>query len=148
MLTISQAIVEGQPPDLPEEGFSVEAHDFVRGCLNKIPKLRPTYAMLLNHPWISGLAKPTTIAEVEDEDTSDETPNIAGRYDKEVADWVTEALDNRHKRIKEGGKADPDKPALHAAPLDAVSSPATDKTFGLPEKLESVQLNGTEAAVA
>lgn len=143
-----QAIVDGQPPDLPKEGFSAEARNFVRGCLNKIPNLRPTYAMLLSHPWISDLAKPTTIAEVEDEDTSDETPHMAGRYDKEVADWVIEALEKRNARIREGGKADPDKPALHAAPLDAVSSPAKDTTPGLPEMLETIQLNGAEAAVA
>lgn len=142
------AIVDGQPPDLPKEGFSLEAHDFVRGCLNKVPKLRPTYAMLLNHPWISGLAKPTTIAEVEDEDTSNETPTMLGRYDKEVADWVVSALEKRSKRIKEGGKADPDKPALHAAPLDTIASPAIDKSPGLPEKLGSLKLNGAEAAMA
>lgn len=39
------AIVEGEPPDLPEDGFSEAARDFARGCLNKIPKLRPTYPM-------------------------------------------------------------------------------------------------------
>jgi len=103
--------------------------------------------MLLSHAWISDLAKPTTITEVEDEDTSDETPHMA-RYDKEVADWVIEALDKRNTRIREGGKADPDKPALHAARLDAVSSPAKDTTLGLPEKLEAMQLNGAEPALA
>ena len=49
-------------------------------------------------------------------------------------------------RIREGGKADPDKPTLHA--LDAVSSPAKDATPGLPEKLDTMQLNGAEPAVA
>ncbi|RPB23191.1 kinase-like protein [Terfezia boudieri ATCC MYA-4762] len=142
------AIVDGQPPDLPKEGFSAEAHNFVRGCLNKIPNLRPTYAMLLSHAWISDLAKPSTITEVEDEDTSDETPHMTGRYDKEVADWVAEALEKRNTRIREGGKADADKPALHAAPLDAVSSPANDAAPGLPEKLEAMQLNGAEPSVA
>jgi len=104
--------------------------------------------MLLSHPWISDLAKPTTIVEVEDEDTSDETPHMAERYDKEVAKWVIAALEERNTRIREGGKADPEKPALHAAPLNAVSSPAKDITPGLPKKLETVQLNGAEAAVA
>ncbi|KAF8473492.1 kinase-like domain-containing protein [Kalaharituber pfeilii] len=137
------AIVDGEPPDLPSEGFSPEAHDFVRGCLNKIPNLRPSYAMLLNHPWISDLAKPTTITEVEDEDTTaEEGPTIGERYDKELADWVIEALEKRSKRISEGGKPDPDKPALHAAPLDAVSSPGKTKKSDLPGKLEGLKLNG------
>lgn len=134
------AIVDGEPPDLPKEGFSLEARDFVRGCLNKIPKLRPTYAMLLNHPWISDLAKPATIDEVEDEDTSNaEVPDVlTSRFDKEVADWVLGAMERRSKRIREGGKADPDKPALHAAPLDAVSSPAAGE---LDNQLNGLKLN-------
>ena len=143
LMRTKQAIVDGTPPDLPKDGFGEEAHDFVRGCLNKIPNLRPTYAMLLNHPWIAELAKPTTIAEVEDEDTSnEEAPNMSARYDKEVADWVLDALDKRNIRIHEGGKADPAKPALHAAPLDAVSSPGKDMQNGLAAKLERLKING------
>ncbi|KLU90643.1 hypothetical protein MAPG_10495 [Magnaporthiopsis poae ATCC 64411] len=32
------AIVEGDPPDLPAEGYSATARDFVRSCLNKEPQ--------------------------------------------------------------------------------------------------------------
>jgi mitogen-activated protein kinase kinase len=60
------AIVDGEPPGLPEEGYSAMAHDFVKGCLNKTPSARPTYAMLLGHPWIAPLAKPLTIEEEEE----------------------------------------------------------------------------------
>ena len=82
--------------------------------------------MLLSHSWISSLGMPTTIAEVDDEDTSnEESPCMITRYDKEVADWVIDALEKRIVRIRVGGRVDPARPALHAAPLDAVSSDVT-----------------------
>ncbi|KAL8725285.1 MAG: hypothetical protein Q9166_007459 [cf. Caloplaca sp. 2 TL-2023] len=119
------AIVDGEPPDLPADDFSDEAKDFVRGCLNKIPKLRPTYAMLLRHPWLAPLLKPPTISE-EDEDASDgnSEPSSGGGsnppiLDREIADWVKGAMEKR----KNGTKGKKSKPALHAAPLDAVPSP-------------------------
>ena len=83
--------MDGEPPDLPAVGFSNTARDFVRRCLNKVPKLRPTYAMLLRHAWLSPLMKPPSISE-EDEDTEafsspsdQETPITA---DEEVSEWV------------------------------------------------------------
>jgi mitogen-activated protein kinase kinase len=143
------AIVDGDPPDLPETGYSDTARNFVRGCLHKIPKLRPTYAMLLQHPWLATLQKPATVVEedenedaaassspvepisviVADSDHSSidgEQKNTAPEFvaptniiDKEVADWVVDALERR--RTGRTGKSA--KPALHAAPLDAMSSP-------------------------
>ncbi|KAL8899405.1 MAG: hypothetical protein Q9207_006218 [Kuettlingeria erythrocarpa] len=119
------AIVDGEPPDLPPNDFSDEAKDFVRGCLNKIPKLRPTYAMLLRHPWLAPLLKPPTITE-EDEDTaavdgapSSDSPSGPGVLDREIADWVRGAMERR----RNGTMGKKSKPALHAAPLDAVPSP-------------------------
>lgn len=139
------AIVDGEPPDLPEEGYSEAARNFVRGCLNKIPNLRPTYAMLLQHAWLAPLVKPETITE-EDEEAAEAAaeaqpapasgegtgaialPTDHERVlDQEVADWVKEAIEKRKKGTL--GKAP--KPALHAAPLDAVSSPSTNKPNGL-----------------
>jgi len=61
------AIVEGEPPGLPEEGYSDVAKDFVKSCLHKVAKQRPTYAMLLKHPWLKSLAQPTTITEEAEE---------------------------------------------------------------------------------
>ena len=134
--------MDGDPPDLPKEGFSEAARDFVAGCLHKIPKRRPTYAMLLQHPWLAPLLKPPTISE-EDEDVSlSSGSNSAGGldgdmpkmslngnalapFDSEVAEWVKEALEKRKKGTL--GKGAP-KPALHAAPLDAVSSPSQKDT--------------------
>ncbi|KIW99806.1 uncharacterized protein Z518_10734 [Rhinocladiella mackenziei CBS 650.93] len=118
------AIVDGAPPDLPADRFSEAAIDFVRGCLNKIPRLRPTYAMLLRHAWLAPLMKPPTISEdaeaeqaaeagVESAFANGSTPDTA---DKEVADWVKSALE----RKKAGKMAVGKKPALHEAPLDAV----------------------------
>lgn len=126
-----QAIVDGEPPDLPAEGFSDKARDFVRGCLNKIPKLRPTYAMLLQHPWLSELLKPATISEEDEEEASPVKgaadgiavdPYGSPVVDKEVADWVTGALERKRNGTM-GKKA---RPALHAAPLDVVVSPVQE----------------------
>ncbi|KAF2749448.1 Pbs2-type MAP kinase [Sporormia fimetaria CBS 119925] len=133
------AIVDGEPPDLPAEGFSDAARNFVSGCLNKIPKLRPTYAMLLQHAWLAPLVKPATITE-EDEDAEEEAHNGTSPadaeagvvFDKEVADWVKDAIEKRKKGILGKGVQ---KPALHAAPLDVVPSPgqngAAVKDFAL-----------------
>ncbi|KAI9163210.1 Protein kinase wis1 [Paramyrothecium foliicola] len=120
------AIVEGEPPGLPETGYSDVAKDFVRGCLNKIPKLRPTYAMLLNHAWLKPLTKPQTITEeVEEGEEADRVAEAVGKIDlnsgtedQEVAEWVQGVL----RRKKEGKDSDgSSRPALHAAPLDSVS---------------------------
>ena len=118
-----KAIVDGEPPDLPEEGFSPLARDFVRGCLNKIPKLRPTYGMLLQHGWLAPLSKPTTITE-EDEDAEEGGSDHVGKSgteDEEVAAWVKNALE----RKKSGLMGESTKPALHAAPLDSMSPAST-----------------------
>ena len=121
-----KAIVDGEPPDLPADRFSESARDFVRGALNKIPKLRPTYAMLLAHPWLSELLKPATIVEEEeeeeeedeedDDDASRESSETPGVVDSEVSKWVLGAL----KRRTALGKDKVQKaPALHAAPLSS-----------------------------
>ena len=115
--------MDGEPPDLPAEGFSPLARDFVRGCLNKIPKLRPTYGMLLAHGWLAELSKPSTISE-EDEDDDGPGPTHVGKSgteDDEVAAWVKNALE----RKKNGLMGESKKPALHAAPLDTLSPAAS-----------------------
>lgn len=45
------AIVHGDPPSLPER-YSETARDFVAKCLEKQAERRPTYAQLLEHPWL------------------------------------------------------------------------------------------------
>ncbi|CAI6336475.1 unnamed protein product [Periconia digitata] len=129
------AIVDGEPPDLPQEGYSDTARNFVSGCLNKIPNLRPTYAMLLQHAWLAPLVKPETITEEDEDDVEAAVAAPSGSdaasprgspqpveavVDEEVAEWVNSVLEK--KRNGTLGKA-AQKPALHAAPLDAVSSP-------------------------
>jgi serine/threonine protein kinase len=131
-----QAIVDGDPPDLPAEGYSEAARDFVRACLHKIPKMRPPYAMLLRHAWLAPLMKPPTISEDEEAEAaaeagadtpqafSGETASDPETADKEVADWVRSAI--KCKLSGKMGKSE--KPALHAAPLDAVpGSPLLDR---------------------
>lgn len=112
------------------------------GCLNKIPNLRPTYAMLLQHAWLAPLVKPATITEEDEEEAEaggEVQPAISTSprssqslsepvLDQEVADWVKDALEKRKKGTL--GKGAP-KPALHAAPLDAVSSPGNNGTAAL-----------------
>lgn len=103
----------------------------MKGCLNKIAKLRPTYAMLIRHAWLSPLMKPPTISEDEEaEKLAEAGAELDGDLeplpltaDKEVADWVKRSLE----RKKAGKMAISEKPALHAAPLDAVpGSPLAD----------------------
>jgi mitogen-activated protein kinase kinase len=104
------------------------ARDFVSGCLNKIPKLRPTYSMLLQHGWLAGLSKPATISE-EDEEAAEAGESVGGNVsfgssgteDEEVAAWVKNAIDRKKKGLMGFGV----KPALHAAPLDSVSPAAS-----------------------
>ncbi|KAK7517488.1 kinase-like domain-containing protein [Phyllosticta citriasiana] len=134
------AIVDGEPPDLPEEGFSEAARNFVRGCLNKIPNLRPTYAMLLQHAWLAPLLKPATITEEDEDEDASASGTVGVSYlgpaapeDPEVAHWVIDALEK--KRL--GTLHQSSKPALHAAPLDAVNTESPAETP-----------SGTESAAA
>ena len=90
--------------------------------MNKIPKLRPAYPMLLRHAWLSLLLKPPTITEDdEDEEAAEAGMDSAGEplpetADKEIAQWVKAAIE----RKMSGKMAKSEQPALHAAPLDAV----------------------------
>lgn len=103
----------------------------------KIPKLRPTYPLLLQHAWLAPLAKPATISEGDEEaaeaaaEAGEDLPEGSTSFegatpvgdqqppDQEVADWVNGALE----RKRAGKLGVVPKPALHAAPLDAVPSP-------------------------
>ncbi len=81
--------------------------------------------MLLRHPWLQPLLKPPTITE-EDEEGTEDAPehetSAPGVIDKEVSQWVTGAIEWK----RNGTMANKSKPALHAAPLDAVNSPTTE----------------------
>ncbi|RKF55906.1 Protein kinase wis1 [Golovinomyces cichoracearum] len=116
------AIVEGEPPGLPKDLFSPQIRDFVRGCLNKKPMLRPTYSMLLQHPWLAQLSKPITISEEDENPEADvdaKSSNIEETIsvDKEVAEWVINAL-RKKKNGTLGGSLQQD---LHAAQPSSVS---------------------------
>lgn len=90
--------------------------------------------MLLQHAWLAPLAKPETITEEEEDEVvaaiDAEGGEAAGDkgtpeavemvFDQEVADWVKGAIEKR----KKGTMKKAEKPALHAAPLDAVQSPS------------------------
>ncbi|KKK14539.1 dual specificity mitogen-activated protein [Aspergillus rambellii] len=117
------AIVHGEPPTLPASDYSDEAHSFVKACLDKNPAKRPSYSMLLRHPWLSSLMQPPT------ESTDGDIPSVSlgngtandgsastTTEDHEVAEWVKERLASRHNGLLK----DTDKPALHAVALDAV----------------------------
>ncbi|KAI9481713.1 MAG: kinase-like domain-containing protein [Benjaminiella poitrasii] len=68
-----KAIIDDEPPSLPADRFSIEARDFVASCLLKDPMKRPTYADLLEHPFIK------------------KYENI----DVDMAKWATEAYESR-----------------------------------------------------
>lgn len=106
----------------------------------KIPKLRPTYAMLMQHAWFAPLLKPPTISEEDEaaaeagEDLSavdaagagvDSPPTLPPptTADKEIAEWVQTMLERR----RNGTIGNKTTPALHTAPLDAVGSPDGEK---------------------
>ena len=81
--------------------------------------------MLLRHAWLAPLLKPPTIVEADEEQASEATDADSatpGVVDREVADWVANAMERR-RNGSIGKKA---KPALHAAPLDAVPSPSKE----------------------
>lgn len=110
---------------MPEEGYSDTAKDFVRSCVRKIPKSRPTYGALLRHPWLSSLSKPETITEeAEEGDEADAAADavakmaLGGTEDTEVAEWVKSVLAGKQNNDASQGV---DKPALHTARLDSVS---------------------------
>lgn len=93
--------------------------------------------MLLQHAWLAPLVKPETIMEEDEEEgeeaaeaqptstADDDGDDEEAFVDREVGEWVIAALE-RKKNGTMGKKA---KPALHAAPLDAVAmgSPVAGK---------------------
>ena len=85
--------------------------------------------MLISHPWLAPLLKPPTIVEEDEEEELSEnssTPETSLTADQEVAAWVISAKEKR----KNGTLGKSAKPALHAAPLDAVPSPSLEKAEG------------------
>ncbi|KAL4766522.1 mitogen-activated protein kinase kinase PBS2 [Aspergillus foveolatus] len=123
------AIVHGEAPNLPESEYSDDAHSFVRACLDKNPQKRPTYNMLIRHPWLSSLMQPPSDSanpdvpsvSLADGASGDVTPPVTD--DQEVADWVKDRLERRLNGLLK----DETKPALHAVALDAVpGSPLLD----------------------
>lgn len=124
--SVVQAIVEGDAPSMPDKGYSDSSKDFVKACLHKIPMKRPTYAMLLKHPWLIEFTKPQTITEeVEEGEEAEKVAEAVGKIDlgsttedPEVAEWVNAVLKRKEDGLDNSG---PSQPALHAAPLDSVS---------------------------
>lgn len=128
--------MDGPPPDLPDEGFSPQARDFVRRTLHKIPKMRPTYAALLQHPWLAEMQTTQTITEEEEPEEGEEAPERSVEQQQpatpvtsgfpEVSEWVIEQLKKREEKLREGGRWGGAKPALHSVALDKVVSPVRE----------------------
>jgi mitogen-activated protein kinase kinase len=82
-----QAIVHGDPPQIPLDFYSETAAAFVSGCLEKIPAKRSTYKQMLEHPWL-----------VQDRERGPDGVDMVG--------WVQKALTRRtERREKERGEA-------------------------------------------
>ncbi|KAJ5819251.1 hypothetical protein N7474_004842 [Penicillium riverlandense] len=107
------AIVDGDPPTLPSTGYSEDAHNFIRACLDKNPKNRPSYGILIRHPWLAPLMQPPS----ESEQQAASTDASATTEDKEVADWVRKQTELRTQKLH----PDTQKPALHTVALDKVN---------------------------
>ncbi|XWX02231.1 hypothetical protein V2A60_010265 [Cordyceps javanica] len=156
------AIVEGEPPTLPKEGYSDAAHDFVKGCTNKVPLQRPTYAAMLNHPWLASLSKPATITEEAEE--GEDAERVAARVgrmalhsgteDPDVADWVRGVL-RRKAKGSGGGGGDDDLTAGSSSNKngsksqdqgddDGAETPESESEQGRPA-LHAAPLNGAGA---
>lgn len=145
------AIVDGPPPDLPDEGFSPQARDFVRRTLHKVPKMRPTYAALLQHPWLSEMQTTQTITEEEEPEEGEEAPSVEQQQPAtpvtsgfpEVGEWVVEQLKRREEKLREGGRWGGAKPALHSVALDKVVSPVreTPRDDGLADGIGGLTVN-------
>ncbi|SPO37771.1 related to PBS2 - tyrosine protein kinase of the MAPKK family [Pseudozyma flocculosa] len=74
-----QAIVHGDPPELPAEIYSDTAKDFVARCLEKVPGRRPTYAQLLQDRFL-----------LQDEER--------GQGGVDMVGWVNLAIEERSKK--------------------------------------------------
>lgn len=121
---------------MPAEGYSEEAHAFVRACLDKNPNSRPSYNMLLRHPWLAPLMQPPTESadehapsDVHDDSGSGENGSSAMTEDKEAAEWV-----NKQIKLREDGLLHvTEKPALHAVALDKVGTGSENDPNVIPQ---------------
>ncbi|VEU21931.1 DEKNAAC102894 [Brettanomyces naardenensis] len=79
------AIVDGQPPELPEGRFSEQARIFVKRCLSKNPDDRPTYSELLEDPWLKNadvLEGQKRLAEIVRKKLAEKKDNVGERKSK------------------------------------------------------------------
>lgn len=93
-----QAIVHGDPPQLPAEAYSDVARAFVAGCLEKVPERRFTYAQMARHPWLVEDAK-------------------RGLEGVDMVAWVQRAMSRRKERkeaASKGGSVTPTTAATGA----------------------------------
>lgn len=96
-------------------------------CLDKNPKNRPTYNMLLRQAWLVPLMRPPTEAEAaaapqpSEPSTPGQNSSSSMTEDKAVADWVRQQMQRR----KDGILHDVEKPALHAVALDKMANSPT-----------------------
>jgi mitogen-activated protein kinase kinase len=86
--------------------------------------------MLLRHEWLAELLKPPSAEEGLEQGVNIGTTRLESAddgvldtADEEVGAWVRAAIERR----KNGTMGKAQKPALHAAPLDAVTSPGVER---------------------
>lgn len=128
------AIVDGEPPRLDPQFYSKDAQAFVRSCLAKNPKLRPSYAALLASPWLEAYRGTD--------------PRLAELVLKRVHDIQQSKPLSRHNsnNNNKGGISHADQTA-HAMPPSATAAPtsvtsAAEKPAGrTPEKVHQLLRN-------
>lgn len=64
-----------KPPELPA-CLSLEAHDFLLLCFNRVPKERPNAMRLLKHPWLASVVVPSSGTRPQAPPTAAVTPTL------------------------------------------------------------------------
>ncbi|SOV06352.1 probable PBS2 - tyrosine protein kinase of the MAP kinase kinase family [Ustilago sp. UG-2017a] len=95
-----QAIVHGDPPELPYELYSETARDFVAKCLEKIPSRRPTYAQLLQHDFLK-------------------QDDAKGEQGVDMVGWVERAIEARTRKKEQANANGTSPPAASSATQNA-----------------------------
>ncbi|EGW31710.1 uncharacterized protein SPAPADRAFT_141211 [Spathaspora passalidarum NRRL Y-27907] len=117
------AIVDGEPPSLDPEIYSSKARAFVKACLQKKPELRPSYAELVEHPWLQEYRgkDPHLDATVKNRLTEIEAENTQRNSNKvnsmKVANIPMQNIENVQSLLRNKVKA----PALHRGGLQSIN---------------------------
>ncbi|RLV95012.1 MAP kinase kinase PBS2 [Spathaspora sp. JA1] len=119
------AIVDGEPPSLDPEIYSTKGQEFVKACLNKKPELRPSYAELVDHPWLQeyrgkdphlDITVKKRLVEIENENLQ-RSNKVNSNNSMKVANLPMQNIENVQSLLRSKVKA----PALHRGGLQTIN---------------------------